>query len=442
VVLFWCVDFHQQDVVAGEFEWFVFLELDGLSGPEVFGGLRAVQAEFGQAQMEGMGGVEVAAGVEDGDGDGSVFELAGPDFHFALAVDAAGLVAERVLVDGDDAGIGEDGLDLRLHVGQVVAGEQGRGEHGPHGEVGAVFSEAELAVADFKHVGVVPVAGAGVAGEAGLLLEQVVDAVPVGLDVAGGAPEVAAEGGRPLPDRIPPVLAEGKDDGAAGGFERLGHLVIGCDHEAHLRGAVVGGLFFHHGRDEAAEVVLEVVDTPGGIEIGVLLLMAERGLVTAAGLGAGGGVNADFEALGVDVVGEGLHVRELGVGVQDAAGVALALPGVVDVDVDVAGVFHAGGDDLVGGVADVFVSDAFREVIPTVPSHGGRQRHLRWGRRRGWRQGDRFGCEGERGEGKNGEGERSRDTHGGSSWKRFQRESYRCDGGFRNSTVCGSGLVR
>ena len=108
-----------------------------------------------------------------------------------------------------------------------------------------------------------------------------------GLDVAGGAPEVAAERGRPLPRRIPAVLAEGEDDGAAGGFEGFGHFVVGGDHEAHLRGLVVGRLLLHHGGNEAAEIVLEVVDAPGGVEFGVLLLVAERTLVTGAGFGAG-----------------------------------------------------------------------------------------------------------------------------------------------------------
>ena len=69
------------------------------------------------------------------------------------------------------------------------------------------------------------------------------------------------------------------------------------------------------------------------------------------------------------VVGQGFHVGELGVGVEDATRVALAFPGVVDVDVDVAGVSHAGGDDLVGGVADVLVGDSLGEVVPAIPAH-------------------------------------------------------------------------
>ena len=185
--------------MAGELDGHVLGELDGLAGPEVFGLLRAVEAEGGEVEMEGMGGDAVAARVEDGDGHGSAGERAGPDFDFTVSVDAAGLVAEAVLIDGDDVSVGEDGLDFRLHVGQVIAGEQGRGEHGPHGEVGAVLGEGELAVADFEHVGVVPVAGACVFFKSGLLLKDGVDAVPVGIDVAGGAPGVAAEGGRPFP---------------------------------------------------------------------------------------------------------------------------------------------------------------------------------------------------------------------------------------------------
>src|SRR5262249_42098538 len=62
--------------------------------------------------------------------------------------------------------------------------------------------------------------------------------------------------------------------------------------------------------------------------------------------------------------------------VQHAVGIALPLPGVVDIDVNIAGIFHAGGDDLVGGVADIFVGDLACEVVPAVPAHRGRLGHL------------------------------------------------------------------
>ena len=78
----------------------------------------------------------------------------------------------------------------------------------------------------------------------------------------------------------------------------------------------------------------------------------------------------------MNVVGQRLHVGEFVIGVQHAIRVALAFPGVVDVDVNVAGIFHAGGDNLVGGVANVLVSDLAGEVVPTVPAHGRSLRRL------------------------------------------------------------------
>jgi len=112
----------------------------------------------------------------------------------------------------------------------------------------------------------------------------------------------------------------------------------------------------------------------------------------------------------VDVVGEGFHVRELVVGMEEAVGVALAFPGVVDVDVGVAGVFHAGGDEVVGGGADIFVSDSAGEEVPTVPAHGGRGGGDGGGLGGGWR-----GVAGDEGEGsKSGKTERGGDAHDGA----------------------------
>ena len=60
--------------------------------------------------------------------------------------------------------IGEDGERVGRHLGEVVARQQRRGEHRPQAHVGAVFVQGQLAVADLEHVGIVPVAGAGVLG--------------------------------------------------------------------------------------------------------------------------------------------------------------------------------------------------------------------------------------------------------------------------------------
>ena len=113
----------------------------------------------------------------------------------------------------------------------------------------------------------------------------------------------------PLPDAVPAVLAETVDHGASGFDDGLMHFLVGGAHHLVLFGGVVGGLLAHVVA-EAAEVVLEVVDAPGGVGVGVLLLVAERAFESGAGFGARGGVDAELEAFGVDVVGEGFHVGE------------------------------------------------------------------------------------------------------------------------------------
>jgi hypothetical protein len=111
----------------------------------------------------------------------------------------------------------------------------------------------------------------------------------------------------------------------------------------------------------------------------------------------------------VDVVGEGLHVGEFVVSVDDALRVAVALPGVVDVDVYVASVAHTGGDEEIGRGADVLICDLTGEEVPAVPAHG----------RSGG--GDGFGL-GERGEGQKeeGDGEGAEVEHGFLLAKRFE----------------------
>ena len=136
-----------------DFERHAVGELDLLAGPQVLALLRAVQAELGEDQVEGMRGVAIATGVDDGNCHGSAGEMPRPDVHLAVRINARGFTAQAVLVDGDHVAIGKDGLDLRRHVGQVVAGQQRRGQHGPQRKVGAILRKRKPAVAHFQHVG-------------------------------------------------------------------------------------------------------------------------------------------------------------------------------------------------------------------------------------------------------------------------------------------------
>ena len=185
-------------------------------------------------------------------------------------------------------------------------------------------------------------AGTCVPGESHLVEADLGHALPGIVDVARGAPEIAAHVGAPLPHIVPAVLAKAVDDGAAGLEQCLMHFLVGLVHDLHLLCLIVGRLLAHD-LAKTAEVILQVVDAPLRIGLGVLLFMPIAARVLSAGFGPGTGVDADLQSFGVDVVGQRLHVGKFVVGLDESIGVALALPGVVDVDVDVAGIAHAGG---------------------------------------------------------------------------------------------------
>src|SRR5271168_2864061 len=116
-------------------------------------------------------------------------------------------------------------------------------------------------------------AGPRVAFQSRLFAGDVVYALPARFHIAGGTPKVAAQRGRPLPRRIPAVLAERKHNGTARSLERLAHFVIGRNHQFHLRGLVMRSLLLHDLWDETAKVVFEVVEAPFCVGLGILLLV-------------------------------------------------------------------------------------------------------------------------------------------------------------------------
>ncbi len=112
------------------------------------------------------------------------------------------------------------------HGADVVAGQQRRGHQRPQAHVGAVLVVGHVAVADLQHVGVVPVARAGVGRSRNLLLDIADHALPRVADVAGGAPQIAAHLRSPLLHAAHAVLAEAVDDGASRRLQRVAHLLV------------------------------------------------------------------------------------------------------------------------------------------------------------------------------------------------------------------------
>jgi hypothetical protein len=62
--------------------------------------------------------------------------------------------------------------------------------------------------------------------------------------------------------------------------------------------------------------------------------------------------------------------------------IALSLPRVIDVDVDVADITHARMDERIGRRANVRVGYPFSEVVPAIPAHGRRGSDVHFSRTR------------------------------------------------------------
>ena len=163
-------------------------------------------------------------------------------------------------------------------------------------------------------------------------------AVPARINIAGGAPGVA-DILCPVPGFVVAPFADAEQDRPAGGVQRVAHGGVGAD------GVNVFGI---------APVVFQIVDAPLGVGECVLVFVATAAGVAGAGGVAGVGVDADLQAFGVDIIGQGFHAggEAFFIDLNLAVFVALAVPAVVDVDVFVARVFHAGCDHSVGHVTN------------------------------------------------------------------------------------------
>ena len=137
-------------------------------------------------------------------------------------------------------------------------------------------------------------------------------------EVAGRAPALAADLFAPFPDVAHAVLAEVQDDVARLAFEDVAHQLVRL-----LQGGPVRVL---DDRAVGAPVVLQEVEAPLGESLRVLFLVLVGADVPAAGQGPGRGVDARLQPLGVDVVGQRLHVGEAAVGVDPSLARRAASP--------------------------------------------------------------------------------------------------------------------
>ena len=219
---------------------------------------------------------------------------------------------------------------------------------------------AETDNTNHQHVGVVPVARPGVLLVAVLAGENAAQTAPIVLNVAGGAPAVAADRRAPGPDIAHPVLTKAVEDVPVGTLEGLPHDAVGL----HLPLQSRAGCNIAVG----TPVVFQVIDAPGGVDVGVLLFVLPASGVIAAGFGSGRGIDADFQPLAMDITGEGFHAGKLRVGLNDPGGIAARFPGIIDVDILEPVRGQTGGDQLVGSIADFLRVDYPGPDVPRVPA--------------------------------------------------------------------------
>ena len=174
-------------------------------------------------------------------------------------------------------------------------------------------------------------------------------------DIAGGAPGVT-DFSRPLPRLRTPPFAHAEEDGTSGHAKGVAHQGISP------AGIDIGCI---------APVIFQVIDSPLGVHESILILVPEAARITGAGIGAGIAVNAQFQALSVEIVGQSLHPRRelLRVLVDKALRIPLSVPAVVQVEIDISGIHKAVLDHLVGDVLDQGLVDIRLELVPGTPPH-------------------------------------------------------------------------
>ena len=291
-----------------------------------------------------------------------------PDLDALVLAHPYCLLAQWILVDGNDFGVGDRLQRFRTQFCQVGSGKKRCCQHRPHAEVAAVFGVGETPVAYLQHVRIVPAARSAVLCQAGLAVNNATDGAPVGGNVMGGAPQVG-DILAPGPGLGDAVLGDAVDNVPPGFLECVAHF-------AKRRRAIelVGFV-------GAAPVVLEVVNPPRGKGVRILLLMVQAAQainrvtvpMVCTGLGTGHSVDAELQALGVDVVTDGLHAagKTIRVGEEHTVSTAPALPAVVNDYILVAGLAHAiAGHGISSCLDHGFVEPIAADLVPTIPSHG------------------------------------------------------------------------
>jgi len=182
------------------------------------------------------------------------------------------------------------------------------------------------------------------------------------LQIAVRPPEVASDLLPPLPDISLAVLAHRKDHVPRNLVERGAHDGVGLLQGFHRR-------IRSRKRFIRAPIILEEIDSPGRVGSRVLILVLITAFIPGASLRTGGGINAELQAPGVEIIGQPLHVREFFVGLDMARVVPFPLPPIVEADVLVPVLGKLLGNKGIRHPLDSLVIHLPAKRIPRIPSH-------------------------------------------------------------------------
>ena len=138
------------------------------------------------------------------------------------------------MIDGYQVAVGYYPKHLVVHIPKVVAEYERRVHHAPQREVADVLRCAEIAVAYFQHVGIVPAAFYRIPIQVDILIIDSLNPYPPRSDIHCGAPHVA-RACAPFPRLIDAPFAYGEDNGLELATLLLGDG-LGCmlKHFAHI----------------------------------------------------------------------------------------------------------------------------------------------------------------------------------------------------------------
>ena len=288
------------------------------------------------AEIE-VDGALLQVAVEDAECPIAVLERLEPILYARLNAITQTLDAERILVDGNHLTIGDDIERLLRHGADIIAQNKRSGHHAPHREMCTVFGFGH-AITYLKHIGIVPMTGAGKTTKRLVFIQdsqytkrfptaKIQFAIKAAVYITGSAPEMTKISSPRVSLRVAP-FAEREHDIAARLTECLSHQCIRTTRIDVLR---------------IAPIVFQIIDAPTRILERILILMSLRTGFATTGLRAGIRINTKVETERMNIISQGADAtgETLGVGLNKAIRIALAMPAVVHIYIAVTCIIQA-----------------------------------------------------------------------------------------------------